>query len=232
MRHTVSRLTIVSTIAGAATTCALCLGGATAFAAGSGYGPSTPPTQATAAGFTSIVTAQSVTSSGGSVAGSANGGTCTVSVPAGALANGGEIVISAGAPASINAGSGITVVVDFSLMVLDPNTGAVLSGAFAKPITVTIGDSAITSTDTVVNVTAPGATTPVTGAQVSQGQAVVSVGSDPNLAVVSTPTPGVPVVSSNSLATTGAGPGLTLLALAGVVLILLATGMRLSARTE
>lgn len=193
-----------------------------AWAAGSGYGPSSPPSQAIAAGFTAVVTAQTISASGGSVTGTANGATCVVTVPAGAFPNSGEVVISAGAPSSINAGTGKTVVTDFSVIVVDPDTGVLLSGSFASAITVTISHPAITSGDSVVNVTSPGVTSPV-GAQVSQGQAVVSVTSDPNLAVIagsSTTQTSTVTTGSGSLAFTGPGPGLFVLGMLGVGLAL------------
>ena len=190
-----------------------------AFGAGSGYAPSAPPPQATGAGFTSIVTAQTVTSTGGTVTGAANGATCTVAVPAGAFPNGGEVVISQGSPGAINAGSGVTVVADFSVIVLDPDTGASLAGPFVPPITVTIGDADINASDTVVNVSAPGVTTPVTEAHVSTGEAVVPVSADPNLAVVRSSAPSVATSPASSLAVTGAGTGLALLLLVGLLLL-------------
>lgn len=193
------------------------LAGAPAFGAGSGYVPTTPPGKAGSAGFSSIVTAQTVPSSGGTVTGSANGATCSVTVPAGAFPNGAIIVISAGAPSSINAGSGNTVVTDFSIVALDPNSGALLSGPFGAALTVTISASGITSSSTVVNVTAPGVTSAV-NAQVSQGQAVVSVTADPNLAVLQghSTTGSVTSATSGQLAFTGVGPGIGLLGLLGL----------------
>jgi len=133
------------------------------------------------------------------VSGSAYGATANVTVPAGSLPNGGEVVIAAGAPSSVNAGNGLTVVADFSVSVVDPNTGAPLTGPFNPAITLTISDPSITLGETVVVVTGPGQVTTVSGAQVTQGQVVVVFISDPNFAVVSSST--TTVLGATSVAT-------------------------------
>ena len=195
-----------------------------AFAAGSGYAPgSPPPATAAAGGFTTVVVAETVTSSGGTVTGSANGATATVTVPAGSLPSGGEVVISAAPPGSIDAGTGLTVVADFSVVVLDSTTGAKLTGPFDPAITITITDPSIAPGDSVVIVTAPGQVTTVSGAQVTQGQAVATFTDDPNFAVVrATPIPsatsvhtGEPFVADQWLAGVLFLVGVTLMVLGG-----------------
>ena len=102
------------------------------------------------------------------------------------------MVIAAGEPSSVDAGTDSTVVADFSVSVLDPNTGAPLTGPFNPAITLTISDPSIVAGQTVLVVTGPGQVSTVSGAQVTQGQAVVTFTTDPNFAVVSTSTTPVP----------------------------------------
>jgi len=110
-----------------------------ALSAGAGYGPSqSPPASALAAGFNTTITAQTLPATGGTVTGSADGSTCTVSIESGTFANGVEVVLSGAQPSSINAGSGTTVVADCSATFLDPNTGNPLSGPFSPSVTMTI----------------------------------------------------------------------------------------------
>lgn len=214
-RRNLGRLLVV----GGSAALLIALPAAPTFAAGSGYGPSVPPPAVASAGFTSIVTAQTITSSGGTVTGSSNGGTCTVTVPSGSFPNGGEVVISAGTPSSVDAGSGNTVVIDFSVSVIDPNTGADVSGPFSPPITVTITYSGISSGDTVEDVSAPGVASAIAGAQVTPGEVVVSLSSDSNLAVIATTTSTAAVTAAaGALAYTGLGPDFRVLGLIGLVI--------------
>jgi hypothetical protein len=180
--------------------------GGSAFGAASVYTPGLPPPSALGGGFITVVTAQPVSGSGGTVTGSANGATATVTVPTGSLPNGGEVVISTGTPSTLNAGTGQTVVADFSIALVDPNTGLVLMGPFSPPISVTISEPSIAPGDSVVILYAPGQTTSVSGADVTQGQAVVTFTTDPNFAVVSSTTSTAPGVGS-STPTTAPGVG-------------------------
>jgi hypothetical protein len=224
-KHVAIRGLLASAIASLGCVSMLCL---TAFAAGSGYGPTAPPPSAVAGGFTSIVTTQTVTSAGGTVTGAAFGATVTVTVPAGSLPNGGQVVLSAGSPGSIDAGSGSTVVADISVVFLDPNTGSKLPGPFSPPITVTISDPSIKAGDSMVIVTAPGQTTTVPGAQVTAGQALVAFTTDPNFAVVQSSTTSV---SGATVAPTGEpflGEGL----IAGALVAAGAAGLVLANRRQ
>jgi hypothetical protein len=121
------------------------------------------------AGFSTIVTAQTVPPSGGTVVGSANGATATLVVPPWALRRGGEVVIGTGDPSTIDVGPGQTVIADFSVHVIDPNTGGIIPGPFLPPLLLTISDPAIESTDSLVVVTGPGEVIPVPGADVDAG---------------------------------------------------------------
>jgi len=162
--------------------------GGNAFGAERSYNPDGPPPSAVGAGFITAVTAQPVTGSGGTVIGSANGAAITVTVPSGSVPNGAEVVISTGTPSTLNAGTGQTVVDDFSVALVDPDTGFKLSGPFSPPISMTISDPSITSGDSVVILFAPGQAISVSDAVVTQGQAVVTFTNDPNFAVVSSTT--------------------------------------------
>jgi hypothetical protein len=156
----------------------------TAFAAGNGYGPGSPPPSAVEVGFTKIITTKTLHSGGGKIQGSANGATAVVIVPAGALPNGGQILLSDGAPKNIKVGSKLKVVVDFSVVVLNPNTGARLSGPWKPAITVIIHDSSIRIGDKVVAVVRPGQVTTISKAVISKNMAKVTFTTDPNFAVV------------------------------------------------
>ncbi len=158
--------------------------GSAAFAAGNGYSPSAAPPSAVAGGFTKIVTSKTIHSGGGELKGSANGATALILVPAGALPNGGQLVLSDGALKSIPVGGLLKVVADFSVVVLNPNNGARLSGPWKPPITVTIHDASIKVGDKVVVVVRPGHVTIISRADVSNGMAVVTFTNDPNFAVV------------------------------------------------
>ena len=200
--------------------------GGTALAAGAGYGPSSPPPSATAAGFTNIVTTQTFPESGGTVSGSANGATATVTVPAGSAPDGAQVVVSAGPPTSIDVGSGNSVIADFSVVLLDPSTGTKLTGPFNPPVSITISDPSIGVGDTVVIVTGPGETSTVSGAQISQGEATVTFTTDPNFAVVSSKASGEVVAGATSVVT--GEPFLGEELLAGVFVSLGAAGLFVS----
>ncbi len=155
---------------------------ATAYAAGSGYGNSPPPSAA-AGGFHKVVTSRTVSVGGGTIQGSAYGATAKIKIPRGALHAAGEVVVTAGPPTSIRPGKGLKVVADFSVVVLNPNNGVKVKGEFHPPMVVTIRDKNIAAGDHVVEVTSVGHSKPIT-AQVSNGVAVISFTVDPNFAVV------------------------------------------------
>jgi hypothetical protein len=162
---------------------ALCVVGATsAYAAGSGYGNSPPPSAA-AGGFHKVVTSLTVGVAGGTLTGSAYGASAKIKIPRESLRRAGEVVVTAGPPQNIQPGKGMKVVADFSVVVLNPNNGVKLKGEFNPPMVVTIRDKNIVIGDHVVAVTSVGHSKPIT-AHVSNGVAVISFNVDPNFAVV------------------------------------------------
>lgn len=154
------------------------------------------------AGFSTIVTAQSLPRSGGTVSGSANGATVTLIVPPWALPHGGEIVIGTGDPNTIAVGPGQTVIADFSISVIDPNSGANIPGPFLPPLVLTISDPSIESTDSLVIVTGPGEIVPVPGADVDAGLLDrLLLSDDANYALIR-PTPPPPPPTTTTTVTT------------------------------
>jgi hypothetical protein len=135
-------------------------------------------------GFSTIVASQTLSPTGGTVGGSANGAKATVTIPPGSLRHGGQVVLSAGAPGAVNVGKGSKVIADFSVTILDPTSGRKLAGPFAPPITVSISDPSITAGDVVVVVTTTGELIPVPGAKVLPGVATAPLTPDPYFAVV------------------------------------------------
>ena len=134
-----------------------------------------------AAGYKNTITAQSVSSAGGTVTGASNGATITVTVKRGTFPAGGEVVIGTGVPAAIASG-GSKVVVDFSVFVIDAGSGKNL-GPFRPLISVFISSPAIETGDSVVLITDPGKRTTLPGAA-STGQTAVSLTTNANIAVV------------------------------------------------
>jgi hypothetical protein len=155
----------------------------TAFGAGSGYGQGAPPSAA-AGGFTRVITTKTIAKSGGTIRGSANGATAMVLVPAGSLPKGGQIVLTAGSRKSIDVGPRFALVADFSVVILNPRTGAKLAGPFHPPITITIHDLSIVPGDLIGVLIEPGHVTVVPDAQVTRGQAVIAFTHDPNYVVI------------------------------------------------
>lgn len=221
------RPTLLLAFASLATTIVtITFGTSGAFAAGSGYGPQGPPPGAVGAGFTTVIAAQTVSASGGSVSGSAFGATITVSVPRGSLPNGGEVVLAAGPPSTIDVGRGFSVIADCSVDILDPSTGNPLPGPFSPPISITINDPSIRIEDLLVTVPVPGQQVPVAGSSVGVGQAVGTFSSDPNFAVVrfapataagsSGPPAGSPIAGSSTVHTGKPWSGSRSIELAGL----------------
>ena len=163
---------------------ALCVVGVstTAYAAGSGYGNSPPPSAA-AGGFHKVVTSLTVGVGGGTLSGFAYGAYARIKIPRKSLRRAGEVVVTAGPPHSIRPGKGMKVVADFSVVVLNPSNGVKVKGKFNPPMVVTIRDKSIVAGDHVVEVTSVRHSKPI-AAQVSDGVAVISFTVDPNFAVV------------------------------------------------
>ncbi len=180
-----------------------------AFADGNGYAPPGGTiTTTTNAGFTTVVSAQTVSSSGATLTGTANGSSVTVSVPSGAFSTPEQISLTSGNPTQVasDAPSGDTVLAAF---------GINFTGSAPKvPITVTISNASIPAGALVYKVTTNGLVQ--VHATVTAGKAVISFSSDPNFVVVApkgntvagatTPVTGLPL--ENEL---GTGLGIAIL---------------------
>jgi hypothetical protein len=178
------------------------LGTATAFAAGSGYTPSggTGTPAGVPGGFTSVLTTGTVQPSGGTVTGSDNGDTVTVTVPAGALTQPAQVVLTAGDVSQIGsagqAGKDAVVAVGISVMV----NGAKFTGTFPTPITVTIAGNFASGDEVVVYDPSTAGWSPVPGATIANGTATFEITSDPDVAVLA---PTSSAVSGATSASTG-----------------------------
>ncbi|MDA8275227.1 MAG: hypothetical protein M0029_07580 [Actinomycetota bacterium] len=176
------------------------LGTATAFAAGSGYTPSgaTATPAGVPGGFTSVLTTGTVQPSGGTVTGSENGDTITVTVPAGALTQTAQVVLTAGNVSQIGsagqAGKDAVVAVGISVM----ENGSKFTGTFAKPITVTIAGNFAAGDEVVVYDPTTGGWSPVAGATIANGTATFEFTSDPDFAVLASTSSAVSGATSAS----------------------------------
>ena len=111
---------------------------ATAFAAGNGYAPGgSSGNSGSGAGFTSVLAAKTIGSTGGTIVGTSNMGTATVTVPSGTFTTPEQISLTSGNQSTIavNVPSGDSLLTAFGV-----NFSGVLP---KKPITLTITNSAI-----------------------------------------------------------------------------------------
>jgi hypothetical protein len=167
----------------------VCLAGSTflassaADAAGNGYGPTAPPS-AVAAGFTSVVEAQSITPAGGSVTGSYAGETFAITIPARALQQTEEVVITAPDLKTLNVVRNSTAVAGIGVAFISPRTGRKYGEAPSRPVTLTITDAAISGGDTVVSIVGQDQFNAYGAATVAPGRAVITLGGDANIAIV------------------------------------------------
>jgi hypothetical protein len=166
----------------------VCLAGSTfllssaAEAAGNGYGPSAPPS-AVVAGFTSVVEAQSISPSGGTLSGSYAGESFTITIPPRSLQRIQEVVITAPDLRTLNVGRDSTAVAGLGVAFISPRTGRKYGEALSRPVTLTIADSAISRGDTVISIIGPDQFSIYGASTVAQGRAVIALGGDANLAI-------------------------------------------------
>lgn len=176
------------------------LASGTAFAAGSGYGP-TPPSNGAPGGFTAVTVSKTVPTSGGSVSATVPGGTLAITVPPGAFSTPTDVVVTSPNLASLNsalpslglgsfhalAGAGV----DFL-----SSSGAPLTGTLPKPVKVKFSGSSLGAAgERAVELTGPTSAT-VVPSVLSPGSVTVSVSSDPNIAVLQPVSAPVTPVSS------------------------------------
>lgn len=177
-------------------------------------GSSTPPSSATAPvapGFSTVVATQVIapSSSVQVVSTTANGNNVTLSIPAGAFGNTTvQVVVTEptlsqlqGSLTTLNL-SNYSIGSGVGIEIVDPSTGAALSGNFAQPLTVKIQASAITSQSKVIEFPTSGSPVIYSNATTGSGSAVITFSSDPGFAVanpVSATVPGAtsPVTGKN-----------------------------------
>ncbi len=230
---TAARLGARALAAGALVAGTVALGAGAAAAAGSGYGPPETGPSNVPGGFSNVVTARTVTSTGGSVSAPVPGGTLEVSVPPGDFTTPVEVEITAPDLASIDHSllslglSGYTAIGSTGISLLTP-AGHKLTGHFAHPISVTLTGSGLgLRGERVVELTGPSSFVPLPST-LGHGTITFSILSDPDVVVLSSLTAGA--VSSGATAVhTGEpllGEGVVAggLAVAGVAL--LAVGLR------
>ncbi len=191
-----------------------------AFAAGSGYGA--PPAVGTSTGaFYSVVSVTDVNgATGGHATATVHGASVTLDVPPGEFSGTVQAVFSTGDLAAIGTGGfGGTSVTAFGVQ-LDQN-GHKLPGPFSPPLTVTVTDSAITSSS-VVYLESGTSFVRASGWTTSAGKATGTITTDPDF-LIDTPAPAVtPVgvaIPGATTATTGKpflGEGLLAAALAAI----------------
>lgn len=152
-----------------------------AFAASGGYAPPPPPAPS-APGLGTVVCAENVPASGGSVTATINGASVTFTVMPGTFTAPVTIVCATG----VTSTSGLPSAPELIFAVAIDQGGAKLPGPFTNPIGVSVRDSAITAGASVFRWT--GTTyVPATGFTVSAGSAMGSFTTDPGFAIAATP---------------------------------------------
>jgi len=165
------RLGAMGLIAGAIT-----LTPAAAFAAGSGYTPTTGGTGSTATGLPgSVVSSTTIQPSGGTANATIGNCTITVNVPAGAFTGPVQVTITDASASSVTPPSGATTVVTFGVGFYQ--NGVKVTGTFPA-VTVTVSSPSITAGSTVYFVTGSGLQS-VSGAAVKAGSVTFTITSDP-----------------------------------------------------
>lgn len=229
------QLKIVAAVSGAAV---LALApAATAFAAGSGYGPTVPtgPT-GVPGGYTDIVTTQTVSSDGGMVhaPGVAGSSSVTLSVPKGSFTEPTQLEVTNPDLSAVSANlstegfSGYSAVSGVGVKALDSN-GQPLVGTFDKPVSLTISGPHIgVPGEKVLELTGPHSAT-VLAATFGEDSVTIQLTADPDIAVVNPPlTAGGTAPGATTTATGKPFYGETLLAGFFITggLVVLALGIR------
>jgi len=201
-----------------------------AFGAGTGYAPGTGPTQGgTATGLPgTVVTSTVIQPSGGSGSGAIGTTDVAVTIPAGAFTGPTQLVITDATSSAVTPPANGKVVATFGVgFYVD---GTKVTGSFPA-VTITVTSPSITAGTTVYFVTGSGLQA-VSGAQVSNGSATITITSDPTIEVVSSTT-STSVIAGATTAQTGKPVDLEL-GVAGVLIIgggLLLIGRRLRRRS-
>ena len=200
-----------------------------AFGAGTGYTPGAGPTQGgTATGLPGTVVSSTVIQpTGGSGSGTVGTTTVAVTVPAGAFTGPTQLVITDATSSAVTPSNG-KVVTTFGVGFYV--NGTKVTGSFPA-VTVTVTSPSITAGSTVYFVTGTGLQA-ISGAQVSNGSATITITSDPTIEVVSSTT-STSVIAGATTAQTGK-PVVLELGVAGVLIVgggLLLVGRRLRRRS-
>jgi hypothetical protein len=161
----------------------LAVASGSASAAGTGYGPTAPPSAA-AAGFTSVIMAENITPAGGTLSDPYGGESFVLTIPPHALHRTKEVVITTPDLGALNVGRGQSAVAGIGVAFINPRTGRKYNGTLSPSVTLTITDPAIENGDTVESITGPGQFSVYRAATVTKGSAVITFDSDPNFAVV------------------------------------------------
>jgi hypothetical protein len=158
-------------------------------AAGPGYGGTVPSTSTPPTGFSSVVTAKTVSGKGGTVKGKTSGGTVSITVPKGASKKSLQVAITKGSSSTVKkhlpaALRKDTVVAQFGVELKSGSSATTTS----KQLTVTFSNKNIVKGDIVV------AYNPATGkftkvaATVKNGEVIVNLKAGESIAILAPPT--------------------------------------------
>jgi hypothetical protein len=177
-------------VLGSSCAAALALGVvAPALAAGPGYGGTEPATSAPPTGFSSIVTATTVGSKGGTVKGKTSGGTVSVTVPSGASNTPFQVAITKGSSSTVkkHLSSALRkdrIVGEFGVEVRSGSSATTTS----KQLTVTFSDQKIAKGDIVVVYNQTTGKFTKVAAIVKNGEITVHLEAGESIAILAPPT--------------------------------------------